>query len=89
MGSNRKAALIVALLATTGCARSGPIASHAATPVRTAALGVPLYPGAKADAGGSFATRLANRIVEVAAFQTADSFERVEAFYRHRLPGGS
>jgi hypothetical protein len=89
MGSNRKAALIVALLATTECARSGPIASHAATPVRMVVLSVPLYPGAKADAGGSLASRHGNQIAEVAAFQTADPFQRVETFYRDRLPAGS
>jgi hypothetical protein len=89
VSSNRNAALIVALLVTAACARSGPVASHGARPVATAALGVPLYPGAKTDAGGSFATRRGHRVTEVAAFQTADSFERVEAFYRQRLPAGS
>jgi hypothetical protein len=54
-----------------------------------AVLGVPLYPGAQADEGGSFATRNGNRVFEVAAFQTVDSFERVQAFYRRRLPTGS
>jgi hypothetical protein len=52
-------------------------------------LSVPLYPGAQADRSGSFATHHGNQIVEVAAFQTADSFGRVEAFYRRRLPAGS
>jgi hypothetical protein len=48
-----------------------------------------LYPGAQADEGGNFATRRGDRMAEVAAFQTTDSFERVQAFYRARLPAGS
>jgi hypothetical protein len=58
-------------------------------PVPIAALGVPLYPGAQADEGGSFAARHGNRQSEVAAFQTVDPFPLVEAFYRRRLPAGS
>jgi hypothetical protein len=51
-----------------------------------AVLGVPVYPGAVADAGGSFTTSEGR---SVAAFQTADPYNRVVAFYRNRLPAGS
>jgi hypothetical protein len=89
MRSNRIGALIVALLGTSACARSQPVTSYATTALQATALGAPLYPGAQADEGGSFVTRRGNRIAEVAAFQTTDSFERVQAFYRDRLPAGS
>ncbi|MEO7201704.1 MAG: hypothetical protein ABIZ82_03830 [Candidatus Tumulicola sp.] len=56
------------------------------TPSVDAVLGVPVYPGAQADAGGSFTTPDGR---SVAAFQTTDAYDRVVAFYRKRLPAGS
>lgn len=56
------------------------------SPAIDAVLGVPVYPGAQADAGGSFTN--ANG-TSVAAFQTADAYPQVVAFYRRRLPPGS
>jgi hypothetical protein len=48
-----------------------------------------MYPGAQADAGGSFTTQTDAGIVEVAAFQSVDAFAAVQSFYRRRLPPGS
>jgi hypothetical protein len=89
MRCNRGAAAFVALLALNACAASNTGRSAAQRPPATTALGIPIYPGAQADSGGAFTMRIGNRMVQVAAFQTVDSFAAVQAFYRRRLPPGS
>jgi hypothetical protein len=78
----------VGLLIVAGClsACARHTVSSVTTPAIDAVLGVPVYPGAAADAGGSFTTASGT---SVAAFQTADSYPQVVAFYRRRLPPGS
>lgn len=52
-------------------------------------LGVSIYPGAEADAQGIITTKEARETSTVAAFKTADSFDKVYAYYKDRLPAGS
>jgi hypothetical protein len=52
-------------------------------------LGVPVYPGAQADAQGTITTKEAQGTSVVAAFKTADSFDKVYEYYKGRLPAGS
>jgi hypothetical protein len=80
---NLRAVAIAALAFSGGCAHGTAASQNGATPI---VLGIPLYPGAEADPEGTFTEVLAREIHENAAFQTGDSFERVVAFYRRRLP---
>ena len=52
-------------------------------------LGVTVYPGAQADAQGTITTQEAKGTSVVAAFKTADSFDKVYEYYKGRLPAGS
>ena len=48
-------------------------------------LGVPIYPGAK-EGEGSFSVKSASGVGEVTTLSTADSFDKVYAWYKSQLP---
>jgi hypothetical protein len=52
-------------------------------------LGAPVYPGAQANAQGAITSTTDKGTSVMAGFKTADPFEKVEAFYKQQLPGGS
>jgi hypothetical protein len=59
--------------------------------VDAASLGIPVYPGAKPSDAGSMA--MANTVKgessQLTMLETADSFDKVYAFYKGQLPSGS
>lgn len=57
--------------------------------VDAAKLGAPIYPGAESNQQGSISSTNAQAATVIAAFKTADSFDRVYDFYRQQLPAGS
>ncbi|HZZ00533.1 MAG TPA: hypothetical protein VFE36_13265 [Candidatus Baltobacteraceae bacterium] len=57
--------------------------------IDTSRLGVPVYPGAQADAHGGMSSTTDEGTSVLASFKTGDSFDKVEAFYKQRLPAGS
>jgi hypothetical protein len=56
--------------------------------VDVASLGVPIYDGASQDEGALSVTG-AKGSAQMAAFTTPDSFDKVYAFYKNKLPAGS
>ena len=89
------------LVAGTLAALAGCASSHK-TPVQTGdgttaigrqadagALGAPIYPGATINRPGVVSSTKGNTAATIAAFKTADSFDRVYDFYRQQLPAGS
>lgn len=57
--------------------------------VDTGKLGAPVYPGAQANARGAITSSTDKGTSVMAGFVTADSFAKVEAFYKQQLPAGS
>lgn len=57
--------------------------------VDTDKLGAPVYPGAKAGQGQSITTSSDQGSTVIAAFTTADEFEKVYDFYKDHMPAGS
>lgn len=55
----------------------------------SAATGVPVYPGATTMASGSHMAGSMGAAASGTVYQTADSFDKVEAFYKGKLPAGS
>ncbi|HEY1654349.1 MAG TPA: hypothetical protein VGF86_04460 [Candidatus Tumulicola sp.] len=51
-----------------------------------AKLGAPIYPGAQADQQGSISTTSDKGTSTIAAFKTADAFEKVYEYYKQQLP---
>lgn len=58
-------------------------------PVDASKLGAPIYPGAESNDPGSISSSNDATATIVAAFKTADAFDRVYEYYRQQLPPGS
>ena len=52
-------------------------------------LGLPVYPGAIASEGGSLAATTKEGTAKVVTLQTKDSFDKVYAFYKAKMPAGT
>lgn len=57
--------------------------------VDPASLGLPLYPGAQPNANGSLASQTKEGSSQLLTMQTTDSFDKVYAFYKDKMPAGS
>jgi hypothetical protein len=57
--------------------------------VDPASLGLPIYPGAQPNANGSLSTQTSAGSAQLLTMQTADSFDKVYAFYKDKMPAGS
>lgn len=57
--------------------------------VDAAKLGVPLYPGAKATEGGGLNATTAEGSAQILVLTTGDSFDKVYAWYKSKMPAGS
>jgi hypothetical protein len=57
--------------------------------VDAASLGVPIYTGATQQQGGSMSVTSKQGSGQMAAFETSDSFDKVYAFYKSKMPAGS
>jgi hypothetical protein len=57
--------------------------------VDTSRLGAPIYPGSQANEQGAVTTTSQKGTNTTAGFKTADSFEKVESYYKHAFPIGS
>jgi hypothetical protein len=57
--------------------------------VDPAKLGLPVYPGATAADGGSWAMQSKEGGGEMVTLTTTDAFDKVEAWYKSKLPAGS
>ncbi len=77
---------------TTDSASSAPATAGAATTAPgagSATTGVPVYPGATTMASGSHMTGGSMGAASGTVYTTADAFDKVEAFYKAKLPAGS
>jgi hypothetical protein len=72
-----------ALESKTGSVKFG------ASSVDAAKLGVPLYPGAKATEGGGLDATTAEGSAQILVLTTGDSFDKVYAWYKSKMPAGS
>lgn len=52
-------------------------------------LGLPVYPGAIPSEGGSLAATTKEGTAKVVTLQTKDSFDKVYAFYKAKMPAGT
>jgi hypothetical protein len=57
--------------------------------VDPAKLGAPVYPGAQANEQGAIMSSTDKGTSVMAGFKTSDAFDKVESFYKQRLPAGS
>ena len=57
--------------------------------VDPASLGLPLYPGATPNANGSLSTETKEGKNQLITMQSTDSFDKVYAFYKDKMPAGS
>jgi hypothetical protein len=57
--------------------------------VDTTRLGAPVYPGAQMGQPASIATVAGHASTVIANFETTDAFDKVDAYYRQRLPVGA
>ncbi|HXM17787.1 MAG TPA: hypothetical protein VN934_03145 [Candidatus Tumulicola sp.] len=60
-----------------------------ASSVDAAKLGVPLYPGAKPTEGGGLDATTAEGSAQILVLTTGDSFDKVYAWYKSKMPAGS
>lgn len=52
-------------------------------------LGLPVYPGATPSKSGAFSAQTKQGGAQIITLETADSFDKVYAFYRDKMPAGS
>jgi hypothetical protein len=57
--------------------------------VDPASLGLPLYPGALPNPNGSLSSSTKAGTSSLLTMETADSFDKVYAFYKDKMPAGS
>ena len=57
--------------------------------VDPASLGLPIYPGAQPNGNGSLSSETSEGKSQMLTMETADSFDKVYAFYKDKLPAGS
>lgn len=74
--------------ATTLESKSGSV-KFGVDSVDAAKLGVPLYPGAKATEGGGLNATTAEGSAQILVLTTGDSFDKVYAWYKSKMPAGS
>lgn len=83
---NMSLVALIAALAITGCG-GGKSSSSDSTSAGQAVSEIPAYPGAETQASGSgsnIGTSAAGKVMS-----TSDSFDKVYAWYRQKMPAGS
>jgi hypothetical protein len=89
MGTGMRLGTAAAAAVTLAACTHAPMVETTGGTLPTRALGVPVYPHAKARRDGTVTSATDENTTVITGFKTADAFGKVEAFYKARLPAGS